>query len=119
MCEIEQYSHRSFYFDDDDKDNLNDWSSSLTRDRYHTVREERNAYQQMQFEMTGAIDDVSKRHKDSIREREQLEQRLIQAEQYCSSSKSVLQSVLVELGVSDFTILQTSSFSFIISRLSR
>lgn len=63
------------------------------------MREERNAYQQMQFEMTGAIDDASKRHKDTLRERELLEQRLTQAEQYCSSAKSVLQSVLVEYGV--------------------
>ncbi len=54
----------------------------------------------MQFEMTGAIDDASKRHKDTLREREKLEQRLYQAEQYCSSAKGVLQSVLVELGVS-------------------
>ncbi len=92
--------NRSFFFDDDDKDNLNDWSSSLTRDRYHTIREERNAYQQMQFEMTGAIDDASKRHKDTLREREKLEQRLYQAEQYCSSARGVLQSILVELGVS-------------------
>jgi hypothetical protein len=91
--------YRSYYFDDDDKDNLNDWSASLTRDRYHSVCEERNAYQQMQQEMTGAIDEETKRYKTAVADRDQLEKQFLQSEQYSTSAKNVLQSVLIELGV--------------------
>ena len=80
---------------------MNDWTTSLIRDRYHAVCDERNAYQQMQFEMTGAIDNASNLHKMSEKERENLEQQLFRADQLYLGARNVLQSVLVELGVSD------------------
>lgn len=92
---------RSFFFDDDDKDNLNDWTTSLIRDRYQAVCDERDAYQQMQFEMTGAINSASSLQKMSEKEREQLEQQLLRSDQMYLGARNALQSVLVELGVSE------------------
>eukprot|EP01031_Cornospumella_fuschlensis_P033956 gene33956-41092_t len=67
---------RSFYFNHDDPEYLNEWITSLIRDRYHAVCDERNAYQQMQFDLTGAIDQASTLRKMSEREREDLEKQL-------------------------------------------
>ena len=90
---------RSFHFDDEDEENLNDWATSLIRDRYHMVCEERNAYQQMQSLMTGAIDTASSAQKISEKEREQLERQLSETEQSYLEARRLLQSSLVELGV--------------------
>jgi myosin heavy subunit len=92
---------RSFHFNDDDEENLNEWATSLVRDRYHLVCEERNAYQQMQSLMTGAIDNASSAHKSSEKEREQLESQLAQTEKAFLDAKSVLQNLVLEFGVSD------------------
>lgn len=91
---------RCFYFDDDDKENLNEWMISLLRDRYHAVCDERNAYQQMQLEMTGAIDIQSSLHKSSEREKQQLESDLERWKQQCEMANTALQLALVDLGVS-------------------
>jgi len=44
---------RTFFFREEDQDSLNDWVSSLLRDRYFSILEERNAYMQMQSDLTG------------------------------------------------------------------
>jgi hypothetical protein len=93
-------SLRSFHFNDEDQENINEWSTSLIRDRYHLVCEERNAYQQMQSLMTGAIDNASSAQKSSEKEREQLETSLAEAEKSYLEARKVLQNCLVELGVS-------------------
>jgi hypothetical protein len=92
--------YRSFHFNDDDEENLSEWVTSFIRDRYHLVCEERNAYQQMQSLMTGAIDNASSLHKMSEKEREQLEQQLTESSKAYLEARNVLQSTLVELGVS-------------------
>lgn len=97
----ENYHLRSFYFDDDDKENLNEWITSFIRDRYHAVVDERNAYQQMQSEMTGAIDHVSTLKKMSEKERENLEKELHHAKLYANECKAVLQNMLVIMGITD------------------
>jgi multidrug resistance efflux pump len=79
---------------------LNEWITSLIRDRYHAVCDERNAYQQMQFEMTGAIDQQSTLRKMSEKERQELEKQLAQANQSYLDARAVLQNMLVIMGVS-------------------
>jgi hypothetical protein len=50
---MEHEALRTFFFREEDQDSLNDWVSSLLRDRYFSVLEERNAYMQMQNDLTG------------------------------------------------------------------
>ena len=57
IIESDRDNLRSFYFQEEDQDTLTDWISSLIRDRYFNISDERNAYMQMQYEMTG-IDDM-------------------------------------------------------------
>lgn len=90
---------RSFHFNDEDDENLNEWATNLIRDRYHMVCEERNAYQQMQSLMTGAIDTASSARKISEQEREQLEKQLSETENSYLQARGFLQTTLVELGV--------------------
>eukprot|EP01039_Chlorochromonas_danica_P000856 gene856-931_t len=92
---------RAFYFDDEDPEYLNEWITSFIRDRYHAVRDERNAYQQMQFEMTGAIDQASTQRKMSEREREELEKQLKQANQQYLDTRAVVQNLLVIMGITE------------------
>lgn len=71
------------------------------RDRYHAVCDERNAYQHMQFEMTGAIDQASTLRKMSEREREELERLLANANQQFLDARAVVQNMLVIMGITE------------------
>lgn len=98
-------SLRCFHFNDEDDENLNEWATSLIRDRYHLVCEERNAYQQMQSLMTGAIDNASSAQKLSEQERAELERQLSEAENLYLEARRLLQTTLVDLGVGIFFCL--------------
>lgn len=73
--------------------------TALIRDRYHTVVEERNAYQAMQSEMTGAIDTQSSLAKSREQQRQQLEQEVEKHRHLYLDAFNYLQISLVELGV--------------------
>lgn len=73
--------------------------TALIRDRYHTVVEERNAYQAMQSEMTGAIDTQSSLAKSREAQRQQLEQEAEKYRHLYQDAYNYLQISLVELGV--------------------
>lgn len=108
LTTAEEENFRSFYFQDDDTENLTEWLTGLLRDRYHAVLDERNAYQQMQFEMTGAIDAQSSLRKTSEQKREQLEQEREKFKHDFQDAFTYIQVALVELGVS--ASLRTPSF---------
>lgn len=91
---------RAFFFEDEDKDSANNWSASLIRDRYLAVCDERNAYQQMQSEMTGVLDSASLAHKSSEVEKESLESELAQTSRDHAEALAILQGMLVIVGVS-------------------
>jgi hypothetical protein len=95
---------RSFYLSDEDRENLDEWMTSLLRDRYHVVCEERNAYQQMQFEMTGAIDTQSSLRQTTEIEKKYLESELTRYRREAEDAYTYLQGGLVELGVSLFIL---------------
>ena len=46
---------RTYHFESEDGEYLDGWISSLNTDRYYNILEERNAYQQMQSELTGKL----------------------------------------------------------------
>lgn len=54
----------------------------------------------MQHLMTGEIDNASSLHKSSEKQREDLEQKLLFFEKRHLESKSLLENILVDLGVS-------------------
>ncbi|KAJ8603622.1 hypothetical protein CTAYLR_004865 [Chrysophaeum taylorii] len=43
-------SHRTFYFQADSEEEMNSWMSALVRERYFVLRDERDAYQELQYD---------------------------------------------------------------------
>lgn len=91
---------RSFYFEDEDSDYLNEWINCLQRERYHAICDERDAYQQMQLEMSGALDSASSNQKEKEKEKEEVEGELRASNKKVAEAQSILQSMLVIVGVS-------------------
>ena len=91
---------RVFYFEDEDHHNLDNWSTTFTRDRYQNVCDERNAYQQMQIDMTGVLDNASLMRKSSEVEKNTLESELEMSTKSFSEAMNILRSMLVVVGVS-------------------
>lgn len=61
--------------------------------------DERDAYQQMQLEMTGAMDSASVQRKSSEVERSALESELAQANRTHTEAMAILRGMLVIVGV--------------------
>eukprot|EP01033_Poteriospumella_lacustris_P001517 gene1517-1094_t len=101
LSTADEHTWRSFFFQDADGDALTEWMTALIRDRYHTVVEERNAYQAMQSEMTGAIDTQSSLAKSREQQRQQLEQEVEKHRHLYLDAFNYLQISLVELGITD------------------
>ena len=83
--------------------------TSLARDRYHAICDERDAYQQMQSEMTSAIDAVSIRLKSSEAEKEALSKELSQIKSVSKNALIALQNSLAVVGVCVDTPSTTSN----------
>ncbi len=66
--------------------------------------DERNAYQQMQFEMTGVLDSASLQRKSSEVEKESLESELGQTSRNYAEALAILQNMLVIVGVSPVSL---------------
>lgn len=49
------HASRGFFFQIDDATEMSDWMGSLHRDRYTTVRDERDAYQQLQDQFSSQM----------------------------------------------------------------
>jgi hypothetical protein len=93
-------SGRSFYFQGDNIDTLNDWVSHLIRDRFFSVNDERNAYVSMQGEMTGVLDSLAEEVRAAEAAKAQVEAQLSKAVNAKQDAMGVLQNMLVILGVS-------------------
>ena len=93
------FAHRSFYFRGEDSDILNDWLTHFMRDRYYAVCEERNAYMQMQTEMTGVLDSLSSQSKIAEQDKDTAEKQLTDAILAKQEALMVLQNLLVNMGV--------------------
>ena len=91
----------------EDNDTLNDWLAHFMRDRYFAVCEERNAYQQMQSEMTAVLDTISCQTKSVEIDKEVVEKQLGEAIAAKQEAMDVLQGMLVIMGVSHFLFFCT------------
>jgi hypothetical protein len=95
------YLRRSFHFQSDDNDALNDWLTHFMRDRYFAVCDERNAYQQMQSEMTAVLDTISCQTKAVEIDKEIVEKQLQEALLAKQQALAVLHNILAITGVSN------------------
>ena len=69
------------------------------RDRYYAVCDERNAYQQMQSEMTAVLDTIASQTKAVEIDKDIVEKQLQESEHARRHALSVLQSMLIIVGV--------------------
>jgi len=83
----------------EDGDQLNDWLAHFMRDRYFAVCEERNAYQQMQSELTAVLDTISCQTKAVEIDKDIVEKQLQDALLAKQEAINVLQSMLTIVGV--------------------
>ena len=93
--------YRTFHFESEEGDDLNDWVLSLMRDRYRILSAERNAYQQMMMETSDS----------STLKRRELEKSIKKLEveiNHCIGLKEeamgLLRSTLVVIGVSWYSL---------------
>eukprot|EP01038_Epipyxis_sp_PR26KG_P012852 gene12852-17227_t len=103
-------SIRSFYFEDEDRRYLEEWSTSLLRDRYHVVYEERDAYQQMQLEMSGIIDAASEQKKILQQQNEITEKELQNTKKAYNDAFTAMQEMLVVVGITEEEMTKLSDF---------
>lgn len=96
---------RPLYFEDEDPNNLNQWSTSFTRTRYQIVVDERNMFQQLQFEMNDELDAAAIAKKSTEQVKVNLEIELKHSRKAYAEALAVLQSMLVFVGVSDMLMI--------------
>ena len=73
--------------------------NSLHRDRYNTIRDERDAYQQMQGEFSGQIFTATKQISSSEQDRARMEQEITELQNIADFNLQSIQQSLIELGV--------------------
>ena len=92
---------REYLFESDDLEYLDEWLSSLNRDRYAVVCEERDAYRMSQLELTSVIDAAAVAQSEQIRERFELEKELQQSKTQITEACLIMQGVLLILGITE------------------
>ena len=96
------------------------------RERYQTVRDERDAYQQLQDQFGGQIDMMSNTIETCNVEKERLQQELIQAQidqgnanEKVSKALSTIQRTLAKFGMSDESMSNTVDLDIATARLTK
>jgi hypothetical protein len=92
-------SSRSFFFQIDDPLVMSQWMASLHRDRYMVVREERNAYQELQEQFSGQMDFTSKMLEEKSAEKDRLAQEISQGQKLLENLVISFRSILGVLAV--------------------
>ncbi len=92
--------YRPCYFSHEDKNELNDWVASTIRSRFHSIQEERDAYQCMQREATTHTDEIMKHRQAVIKECALLKQQCEQEEVNGPMFVNLLQVLLIDVIVS-------------------
>jgi hypothetical protein len=91
---------RAYYFQIDDPNELGEWIASLHRDRFQVVRDERDAYRQLQDHFSGEMDSANKLVEHTVINKDRLQNELAMAQTQADDSQHALQSALLKLGVS-------------------
>jgi hypothetical protein len=92
-------ANSGFFFQIDDANDMSDWMGSLHRDRYTTVRDERDAYQQLQDQFSGQMDMTAKMLEESSLEKEKLSYEVAHVQREIAAAKLALHQVLTRTTV--------------------
>jgi hypothetical protein len=106
--------HRSFYFQIDDPVVLNDWIASIHRDRYEIVRDERDAYHQLQDQFSGEINDATKIMESSAADRERMQNEISRLQNLSNKSKNTIMNAFSHIGVSFIIIIILCLYSHLL-----
>lgn len=90
---------RGFYFQIDDPQTMSQWMASMHRDRYMVVRDERDAYQQLQDQFSGQMDFLSKLNEDCSAEKDKLSQEVSKNQKLLDSLVSSIQEIFQTISV--------------------
>lgn len=92
---------RSFYFQDEDQNILSEWITSLHRDRFGVVRDERDAYQQLQDQFTGQMNTATEKMSSSTQDRNRMHSELEDANKRAEESLYIMKKILIRFGVTE------------------
>jgi myosin heavy subunit len=91
---------KSYYFQSDDPNILSAWITCLHRDRYQVIRDERDAYQQLQDQFSGEMDSATKNIELSALDKERMQIEVAEAKRESEKALQTLQTLLLNMGVS-------------------
>jgi hypothetical protein len=92
---------RAYYFSDDDPNVLREWIDCMQRERYQVVRDERDAYQQLQDQFSGEMAHATLEMQESAQDRERLQLEAAHCRLAADDSLAAMQRVLVFVGVTE------------------
>ncbi len=100
LCFIFFFLCRAFFFQIDDPTSLNDFIASLHRDRYSVLRDERDAYHELQDQFSGEINKASDLVFSSTQERDKTIAEMEISKTKAADAQYALQNILTKFQVS-------------------
>jgi len=99
---------RAFYFASDNKENLLAWTQAMNRDRYNVIRDERDAYQNLQDSFGGEMADLHASLAEQEAQRHVLATKAAMAQLALDDCRQAMQQVLLTLGTGSDTGTETA-----------
>jgi hypothetical protein len=99
---------RSFYFQIEEQNTLSDWMNALIRDRYHSIREERDMYQSMQSQFSSEINKKSEQILLTSQEKENMQNEIEAARESTNEAFELIKRLLAIVSVGDDDLLDPS-----------
>lgn len=109
-CQEDDTLH-PYYLQLKDPDAISDWVGSLLRDRYNVIRDERDAYRQLQDHFTGEMEVSSRQAKTSSQDMERLYNDVFEAKKETEEAIRHIATALSIIGISEGEMRQLSSTS--------
>ena len=100
---------RSFYFQIEEQNTLSDWMNALIRDRYHSIREERDMYQSMQSQFSSEINKKSEQILLTSQEKENMQNEIEAARETTNEAFELIKRLLAIVSVGDDDLLDPSA----------
>lgn len=92
---------RSYYFMDDDQNVLREWINCIHRERYQIIRDERDAYQQLQDQFSGEMASATMEIQESTIDKERLQLEIAHSRLAADDSLVAMQRVLIVIGTDE------------------
>jgi hypothetical protein len=81
---------------------MSQWMAAIHRDRYMVVRDERDAYQQLQDQFSGQMDFTTKMMEENGIEKERLTQEIAQGQKQLDDALRIISEAFATINVSSF-----------------